>query len=31
MIIGYVLYRRGLGLHDNSVRTLQDMCGFSAT
>ena len=23
MIIGYVLYRRGLGLHDNSVRTLQ--------
>ena len=22
MIIGYVLYRRGLGLHDNSVRTL---------
>ena len=22
MIIGYVLYRRGLGLHENSVRTL---------
>ena len=22
MIIGYVLYRRGLGLHDKSVRTL---------
>ena len=22
MIIGYVLYMRGLGLHDNSVRTL---------
>ena len=22
MIIGYVLYMRGLGLHDKSVRTL---------